>query len=96
MDIKKDWYDLDFLYLKKNSDFRAYSVYKAAIEFHNEYIDYFSADAFGKKREYITGFYGEERADLDREYPYLNENEMDQFVCKCSQKIINTIKEEYI
>lgn len=94
--LKKDWYDLDFLYLKNNPDFRAFLVYKNAIEFYNDYIDYFSTDAFDKKREYITGFYGEERADLDREYPYLNEKEMDQFVDICSRQIIRTLKEEYI
>lgn len=94
--LKKDWYDLDFLYLKNNPDFRAFSVYKNAIDFYNNYIDYFSADAFDRKREHITGFYSEERANLDREYPYLNEKEMNQFVDKCSRKIIRTLKEEYI
>lgn len=31
-------------------------------------------------RKYITGFYREKRENLDREYPYLNEKQMDKFV----------------
>lgn len=94
--IKKDWYDLDFLYIKKNPNFRAFSIYKDAVGFNNDYIDMFSKDAFDNRREYITGFYSEERKNLEREYPYLNEEEMDQFVDMCFDKVGEIIMQQYI
>lgn len=94
--IKKDWYDLDFLYIKKNPNFRAFSIYKNAVGFSNDYIDFFSNDAFNIRREYIVGFYNSERDDLEREYTYLKEDEMDRFVEESSEKISQILKKEYL
>lgn len=94
--LKKDWYDLDFLYIKKNPNFRAFSIYRNAVGFHNEYIDFFSADAFDNRREYITSYYSNIRDDLAREYKYLNETEMERFVDESSKKICQILKEEYL
>lgn len=94
--LKKDWYDLDFLYLKRNPYFRAYSIYNNAIGFQNEYLDFFSIDAFDIRREYITGFYNGKRDNLEREYPYLKEDEMNCFVDNCSEKIAYIIQKEYL
>lgn len=85
--MKADWYDLDFLYLSKNPDFSAYHIYRNAVGFENTYMDFFSKDAFDDRREYIVGFYSEQRENLDREYPYLDEYHMNQFV-KDAVKII--------
>ena len=93
--LKKDWYDLDFLYIQKNPDFRALSIYRNAVGFHNDYMDFFSEDAFENRRQYITGFYSGEREDLQREYPYLTEEEMDRFVLESTVKISRMLKEEY-
>lgn len=93
--LKKDWYDLDFLYIKRNPDFRAFSLYKNSIGFKNEYIDFFSIDAFDNRREYITSFYGEEKGDLERDYTYLKEKDMDIFVVESAKKILHILKEEY-
>ncbi len=94
--LKKDWYDLDFLYIKKNPDFRAFSIYKNAGGFHNDYMDFFSDDAFENRREYIIGYYGGERENLEREYTYLKEEEMDRFVDESTEKIVRILKEEYL
>lgn len=94
--MKKDWYDLDFLYLRQNPDFRAFSIYKNAVGFRNEYLDFFSEDAFDNRRVYITGFYQEEKQDLDREYPYLNESEMKDFVDTQAEELGRLLVLEYI
>lgn len=78
--MKADWYDLDFLYLSKNPDFRAFRIYKEAVGFQNTYMNIFAEDAFDNRREYIVGFYSERRGNLEREYPYLDEKQMDKFV----------------
>lgn len=94
--LKKDWYDLDFLYISKNPDFRAFFIYRNAVAFRNEYMDFFSGDAFESRRQYITGFYGGGRDDLQREYTYLTEDEMDRFVDESAEKISRMLREEYL
>lgn len=94
--LKKDWYDLDFLFINKNPDFRSFSIYKNAVGFDNNYMDFFSKDAFENRRKYITGFYSGERENLDREYTYLKEEEMDRFVDESAEKIRHILKEEYL
>lgn len=78
--IKDDWYDLDYLYLRTNPDFRGFRIYKNIDKFPNTYMDIFSKDAFDNRRAYIVGFYEQENNNLDREYPYLTKEEADQFV----------------
>lgn len=94
--IKKDWYDLDFLYIRNNPDFRAFNIYKNAVGFHNEYMDFFSIDAFDNRREYITSFYNEDRDDLEREYQYLSQIEMDRFVEESAEKIYQMLIQDYL
>lgn len=94
--LKEDWYDLDFLYIKKNPDFRAFSIYENAVGFYNDYMNFFSEEAFDNRREYIIGFYGSKRDNLEREYTYLKEEEMDRFVDGSAEKISQILKEEYL
>ena len=91
---KKDWYDLDLLYLKKHPNFRAFYVYKKAEGFVNMFMDFFAEDAFDNRREYITNFYLNGNGDLEREYPWLTEAEMDNFVEVASEKIAVKIEEK--
>lgn len=86
-EIKEDWYDLDFKYLRDHPGFRAFRVYLGAVGFRNDFMEEFSPDAFDNRRQYITSFYLQEKDGLDREYPFLSEAEMDRFV-ECS---VNTI-----
>lgn len=85
---KKDWYDLDFLYLQNHPDFHAFYVYENAVGFENTFLDYFAEDAFDNRRQYITDFYRTGRENLDREYPWLTELEMSRFVDIAVQKIL--------
>lgn len=78
--IKEDWYDLDHKYLRDRPGFRAFRVYLGAVGFVNEFMEEFSADAFDNRREYITSFYLQKNDHLDREYPYLTEEQMNAFV----------------
>ena len=93
--MKADWYDLDFLYISKHPGFRAFQIYKDASGFQNTYMDIFAKDAFDNRREYIVGFYGGKRENLDREYPFLNEQRMDRFVAETAEAVAGRI-ESYI
>lgn len=94
--LKEDWYDLDFLFINKNPNFRAFSIYKNAVGFHNDYMVFFSEDAFDNRREYIVGFYSSYKQNLEREYIYLNEEEMDRFVNESVEEIGNILEEKYL
>ena len=89
--IKEDWYDLDFLYLKKHPGFRAFRAYLGSVGFVNTYMDFFAPDAFDNRRAYITSFYLQENDHLDREYPYLTEKEADSFVNMAVESILTQI-----
>lgn len=90
--FKKDWYDLDFLYLKKHPDFKAFQIYENAMGFVNTYMDIFSEDAFENRREYITGFYRGGREDIEREYIYLTEAQAEQFVEDCVEAVMEKLE----
>ena len=90
-EIKEDWYDLDFLYLKKHPGFRAFRAYLGSVGFVNTYMDFFAPDAFDNRREYITSFYLQKNDHPDREYPYLTEEEADSFVNQAVESILTQI-----
>ena len=91
-EIKKDWYDLDRLFLKKRPGFRAFRAYLGSVGFVNSYIDFFPADAFDIRREAVTSFYLSPGDDPDREYRFLSEAEMDRFVEECTARILEVLK----
>lgn len=92
---KEDWYDLDYKYLRQHPDFRAFRIYSGAVGYENVFMAEFAPDAFDNRRQYITSFYLEENNHLDREYPYLTEGQMDEFVTEASAEILSRLKTEY-
>ena len=89
--IKADWYDLDFKYLRDHPGFRSFRAYLGAVGFENRYMEEFSPDAFDNRRKYITDFYLQNNDHIDRDYPYLTEAEMDQFVVNSAQDIFQQL-----
>ncbi len=57
-----------------------YRIYRNIKEFKNCYVYEFEEDAFMKRHAFITDFYDAVHEELDREYLYLTEQEMDAFV----------------
>ena len=84
---KEDWYDLDFLYLRENPNFNVFLQYRAAEGFENRFMEEFAPDAFDNRRAYICEFYLENKSGLDREYPYLTREQMDDFVAQASEHL---------
>ena len=89
--IKEDWYDLDFKYLRDHPGFRAFRAYLGAVGYENTFMEEFSANAFDNRRCYITGWYLAGKENLDREYPYLTEAEMDGFVTQATAEILDIL-----
>lgn len=94
--VKEDWYDLDYKYLRDHPGFRAFRAYLGSVGFRNKFMEEFSEDAFDNRRVYITDFYLQGKENLDREYPYLTEQEMDAFVTEASEQIFSLLPETYL
>lgn len=80
---KKDYYDLDAKFVRDNPGFDSYNILKTVFEVDN-YLDFMPEGAIADRIKYIIDFYAEERADLDRDYTYMNEKEMQSFVNKAA------------
>lgn len=78
-EVKKDWYGLDFKYLKDNADSIYHTVF-SQINGMPDYLDYFPQGAIIRQIRYIQDFYGVENDWVNKEFNYLTEDEMDAFV----------------
>ena len=85
--MKRDWYDLDHLFLRENPDFHAFKVFSSIEDFPNAHLEYYPESAFIRQIKYISSFYKNFKGELDREYPYLTKTEMDRFVEKACDNI---------
>lgn len=78
--IKRDWYDLDFIFLKEHPGFEAFEIYRTGEDFANRYLPFFSEDAFIDRREWIVGFYADGVANVRERPMYISKRELDEFV----------------
>lgn len=92
--LKEDWYALDHLFLKKNPCFRTFLEYENAVGFTNTFMEEFAEDALDDRRAYVSNFYREKHENLEREYPYLNEQEMGLFVGNTIELLTQRLLEE--
>ena len=91
-ELKRDWYDMDFRYLKEHPDFRAFRIYEQSDGFRNDLMDIFSEDAFCSRRKYICGYYRGEHGNLYREYPYMTPEQADSFVSGAAQRVYSALQ----
>lgn len=91
--LKRDWYDLDYLYLKEHPSFRAWGIYKAAEGFDNTYIDRFARHAFADRQQFIVWFYSQQKDNLEREYPYLTKERAEEFVEETAAEVAEVLKQ---
>ena len=86
--IKKDWYDLDFMYLKSNPTFEAFRIYCEVKDVRNTYVDFFPENAFAERRLFIMKFYADGVANIEEHSTYLSKEELDVFVTSAVNEII--------
>jgi hypothetical protein len=83
-EVKKDWYGLDFTYVRSHPDSLFWSAFIGS-RYDEEYLIYFPPKAIADKIEYIKIFYQRTDEDVDNRlrltnHIYLNEAEMALFV----------------
>lgn len=94
--MKRDWYDIDHLYLKQHPDFYVFKVFSSIEEFPNEYLEYYSKTAIIRQIKYITNFYRAFNGKLERKYPYLTKEEMDNFLEEACKAIESKLIEKAV
>ncbi len=92
---KQDWYDQDRLFLRENSAFRAFCMYKDIKNFPNIYMDFFPRQAFESRKNDIVRFYTEDCPLLEREHLYFTKEQADTFVKECAAAIATTLQDSY-
>ena len=90
--IKKDWYDLDFMYLKSNPSFEAFQIYRGIKHIRNTYLDFFSETAFEERRQFILDFYADGVANVVERGTYLSKEDMDAFVVSAANEIAAQVR----
>ncbi len=80
-EIKHDWYGLDFKYIYEHPDCLFWRVLAKPVPFTSP-LPFLSDEVLNQKLNYISQLYSQPAMTekLDRVYPYLSEERMDQFV----------------
>ena len=86
--LKKDWYDMDFLYVRHHPDLPAYTAFLEAEDVENRYLPFFPADAFAGKREEIAGFYRKGAAEVEEREIYITEADGEAFIARVAEEIL--------
>ena len=86
--LKKDWYDIDFLYLRRHPDLPAYRLFSEVPSLENRFLPFFSADAFEDKREEIEDFYRRGAATVEERAVYITDGQAEGFVRALRNEIL--------
>ncbi len=93
--IKKDWYGLDFLYLKENPDSVFFQEF-IEIKEVPDYLDYFPKGAFTRQVDYITRFYLGENKQTQENFIYLSKQEMNHFIDDAVREVTAQLQAQQI
>ena len=85
--LKKDWYDMDFLFVKHHPDLSAYKIFLDSPYFENRFLPFFPEDAFEIKRREIERFYRRGTVEVEERETYMAEGEADEFVSNARAEI---------
>ncbi len=91
-EVKDDWYGLDFRYVRAHPACLFWKVFLGCT-YRADYLDFLPIEAVRQRVEYIRSFYQRDdaaiQAMLARPYIYLSESEMDAFVERTVQGLVN-------
>lgn len=87
--LKKDWYDMDFLYLRRHPDLPAYRIFLNTPRFDNDFLPFFPSDAFEIKRGEIEDFYRKGVAEVAERGVYVSEEEAKDFIGRVAEEVLD-------
>lgn len=89
--VKKDWYGLDFKYLRDNET-NIFNRVFLNIEAVPDYLYYFPENALTISVKNICEFYTTEEDNYNKEFVYLKEDQMNKFVEDTVKYILNVLE----
>jgi hypothetical protein len=94
--VKRDWYDLDKIYITENKDSLFWTDFLNA-EYDEDFLEFLPREGIQRQMEYIKGFYqisNEEYLKITKkEFTFLNKREMNNFVQDSSSMILKTLEQ---
>ena len=92
--VIQDYLNQDFIFLHNNPNSVFYTMFSKIKEFDNNYLDFFSKDAFTNRIHYITNNYLSESKHIVSEFPVIYKLNLDLFVndtIRDLQGVYNTV-----
>ncbi|MCT2536476.1 zinc dependent phospholipase C family protein [Aquibacillus koreensis] len=90
--VKRDWYGLDFLYLKNHKENIFWTTFQHITDFP-EYLNFFPKGQTNKQIKNITNFYLNHTVSKDHKFIYLTPNESDEFVENTVQDVNHVLSQ---
>ncbi len=86
--IKRDWYDMDYQFLKAHPDFPSWVMYRDTLSFKNSYVDFFAEDAFETRKAFILDFYRRGVAEYAERKTHLSAEVLEAFVEATAERVL--------
>ena len=93
-DVKKDWYDLDKIFITENKDSLFWTDFLEA-EYNDDLLDFFPREGVKRQLKFIKKFYQISNEDYMRiskkEFIYLDRKQMDNFIQESTDVILDIL-----
>ena len=93
-DVKKDWYDLDKIFITENKDSLFWTDFLEA-EYNDDLLDFFPREGVKRQLKFIKKFYQISTEDYMRiskkEFIYLDRKQMDNFIQESTDVILDIL-----
>ncbi|NMH68475.1 hypothetical protein HF072_06735 [Bacillus sp. RO3] len=93
--VKRDWYGLDFLYLKDHKDTIFWNEFQHITEFP-EYLRFFPKGQTLEQIQNITRFYHTSTIPENHKFIYLSAQEVDEFVDMIVKKVMGLLNQRVV
>ncbi|MCH5321486.1 MAG: zinc dependent phospholipase C family protein [Eubacterium sp.] len=87
--VKREWYNLDFLYFKNNTS-KSFELFKTYDGFNEPYPDFYKKNEISNRMEYIVSFYNSNEPE-QMTYKYTPPEMVEGFVSRMPQIIYNEL-----
>ncbi|MFX1280445.1 MAG: zinc dependent phospholipase C family protein [Promethearchaeota archaeon] len=94
-DVKRDWYDLDKIYITENKDSLFWTDFLKA-ELNKSILGFFPIEGIQRQLEFIKKFYQISKEEylelLEKDFVYMKNDEMDNFIQNSTEIILMVLK----
>jgi len=96
--VKRDWYDLDKMYITEKKDSLFWTDFLEA-EYNEDFLDFLPREGILRQMEFIKNFYQISKEEYLRiskkEFVYLKKDEMDNYIQDSTQIILGILEQVF-